>query len=70
VWYNVPQLPVDPKGEVPDSVALVRSVLAVMPWIVLALAVMLGAEAYFVLRRFAREEALRRARQPESQPQP
>ena len=52
----------------PESVRLV-SLLYNIPWIVLAIAVLVALEAFFVLRRFAREEALRRAKaapQPES----
>jgi hypothetical protein len=61
-------LPLAPPGrgiEVPDRLLLVLSVLKNLPWIALGLAVLFGIEAFFVLRRFRREEA---RRQPLSSP--
>ncbi|MCI0455808.1 MAG: hypothetical protein L0Z62_02350 [Gemmataceae bacterium] len=43
-------------------------VLANLPWLILAAVLLEGMEAVYILRRFRREEALRRARQPKSSP--
>jgi hypothetical protein len=46
------------------SVAQFRALFDYIPWVVLAIVVLYAIEATLVLRRFAREEAQRRAQQP------
>ena len=53
----------------PDRLRIIEF-LRWIPWMVLALALLIATEAFFVLRRFAREEAKRRAEQPPKPPQP
>jgi hypothetical protein len=51
-------------------VMVARVFLSFLPWIVLVAAILQGIEAILVLRRFAREEALARARLPVEQSPP
>jgi hypothetical protein len=46
------------------AVARIRQVFDWIPWLALAVAILYVIEAYFVFRRFAREQARRRAEQP------
>jgi hypothetical protein len=69
VWMNLPRTS-DLRNPPPEFVRLV-TLLSYLPWVVLAIAVLVAVEAFVVLRRFAREEAKRRAPsppQPESPP--
>jgi hypothetical protein len=76
LWFSVPPA-VDLK-ETPPELAnswkyqvgvRVRPLLLYLPWVVLLFALLFALEAFFVLRRFAREEeARRRARHSEALP--
>jgi hypothetical protein len=44
-----------------------RTFLGLLPWVVAVAALLVGIEAIVVLRRFAREEVLQRARLPQEQ---
>ena len=50
------------------AVAQVREVFDYIPWVALAIAVLYVIEATIVLRRFAHEEARRRAQPPQAPP--
>jgi hypothetical protein len=50
------------------AVARIRVIFDYLPWVVLVIAVLYVIEATVVLRRFAREEARRRAQQPAAPP--
>jgi hypothetical protein len=68
-WSYLPPLP--PRKEAqPAHVELMRFVVGNVPWIVLVLGLLLALEASIILRRFAREEALRRSRPPEAGSKP
>jgi hypothetical protein len=67
MWYYVRQK-IDPA--VSPDVARVRAVFDFLPWVVLVIAVLYVIEATVVLRRFAREEARRRAQPPQPPPKP
>jgi hypothetical protein len=68
IWAKLPSPNSDLRNLPPEYVRLV-TLLSYLPWVVLAIAVLVGLEAFFVLRRFAREEAQRRAGTAQ-QPQP
>jgi hypothetical protein len=53
---------------VAPEVARIRDVFDYVPWIALGIAVLYAIEAILVLRRFAREEARRRAQPPQPPP--
>ena len=50
------------------AVARIRQFFDWIPWLALAIAILYAIEAYFVFRRFAREEARRRTQQPAPPP--
>jgi hypothetical protein len=50
------------------EVARIRELFDYVPWVALAIAVLYAIEATIVLRRFAREEARRRAQPPQTPP--
>ena len=53
---------------VSPEVARIREVFDYIPWVALGIAVLYAIEATIVLRRFAREEARRRAQPPQTPP--
>jgi hypothetical protein len=53
---------------VAPEVARIREVFDYIPWVALGIAVLYAIEATIVLRRFAREEARRRAQPPQMPP--
>jgi hypothetical protein len=55
--------------DLPPEYGRLLTFLHYLPWVVLACTVLVAVEAFVVLRRFAREEALRRAKAP-PQPEP
>jgi hypothetical protein len=59
VWMRLPS-GAELRDLPPEYVRLLTA-LSYLPWVVLACALLVAAEAFVVLRRFAREEALRRA---------
>jgi hypothetical protein len=71
LWMRLREGPWQPNagrmedGQLSPMVMVVRVFLSFLPWIVLGAAILQGIEAILVLRRFAREEALARARLPE-----
>jgi hypothetical protein len=67
VWLRLPRTP-DLRDPPPEFVRLL-TLLSYLPWVVLVIAVLVAVEAFVVLRRFAREEAKRRAQAP-PQPEP
>jgi hypothetical protein len=68
IWWWLP--PAAGASNLPLEVQRLLTALNALPWVVLGIAVLVTLEAYFVLRRFAREEALRRAKAPPEPPKP
>ncbi len=64
-WGRIP--PADEARRLPQDYQRIIAYLRWIPWVVLAFALLIATEAFFVFRRFAREEAKRRA---ESSPKP
>ncbi len=62
VWLRLP--PAAERQELPPDVGRLMALLSYLPWVVVGIAVLVALEAFFVLRRFAREEAKRRAAPP------
>jgi hypothetical protein len=68
-WLGWPELEARLRRLPPSrAVLMTEAVLANAPWIILAAAVLKSIELIAVLRRFAHEEALQRARNPGAQP--
>lgn len=64
VWVRVSSMDLPlPGSEISPAVPLFVWLLNQIPWIVIALLLLGGIEAFFVLRQFARKEALQRLQQ-------
>jgi hypothetical protein len=68
-WGRIPRTD-DILHRLPAEYQLIVAFLRWIPWMVLGFALLITTEAFFVLRRFAREEASRRAGQSPRRPQP
>lgn len=66
VWWRLP--PAAESANLPPEFGRLLTALSYLPWVVLGIAVLVGLEAFVVLRRFGRAEALRRAKAPPPEP--